>query len=157
MSIFPKRVTKGENVIVHFKIKNNQKVKFISYEITFYDPIGNVVEVIKDTLLSCEEREVYFCHKVREDELPGKYYLKTKMYINGRVIGSFSSVADFYYVDELQVINTRDVNESESFIIKNIGMDMTPFQLINKEGIVLVEENFEPNEEKNTIIHSPFF
>jgi hypothetical protein len=149
MSIFPKRVTKSENVIIHLKTLNDKKVKYLNYETTIYDPEGNEADKFKNSLISSNNREVYYYHKVKENEIPGKYHLKTNMYINGRIINSFTSVADFYYVDEIKVSNVEKYDDIVSFRLENMSDELTPYMIIDSSGTPLVIDELKEYETKD--------
>lgn len=148
MSIFPKRVRKNENVIIHFKTHNIEKPKFIQYRIDIIDKDGNVVMEYENEEISNEVHETYYSFKPDNSMLGGKYHVRSKVFLEGRIIESFSSIMDYFYIDDIDVeIKRKD--DGIAFELKNRSGSRTPFFLLNRDGIVVEKGELEPLENRN--------
>ncbi len=148
MSIFPKRVAKCEDVIIHFKTVNAGKMKMLNYALTIIDSSGAVIDKFEGSQLAIGTREQYFSHYTSEQEIAGKNHARTKMYLDGRVIESFSSIADYYYVDDIEVREVEFIGELIYFALKNKSGEETPYQIIDTEGNVLTDELLPGNAKR---------
>lgn len=155
MSIFPKRIRKNENVIIHFKIENIQKLKFIQYVIEIISEDGNIVKQFKKEEIFNEIHEIYFPFE-SNNMVAGKYYVRSRAYLEGRVIGSFSSIKDFFFIDDIS-IEIENIYKAK-FYLTNNGNSVTPYSLLNKEGKVMDSGELEPFEKRIFLINGePIF
>ena len=147
MSIFPKRVTYGENVIIHFKINSSNKPRFIEYSIDVFNPNGEKKNIVKKKGLFSNTVETYYCYVVNKNEynIPGQYFLKTNLYINGRKIYSLSAEMDYFWIDYIK--NSVILLDGEKCIeLINMGDSEVPYNILDKNGTILKDDILQSKE-----------
>lgn len=149
MSIFPKRVTYGDNVIIHFKIESTVKPRIIDYTIDMYNPKGEGKRIAQKSGLYADTVESYYYYTVVGDDysIPGRYFLKTKLYVNGRKVNSSSSEMDYFWIDKIKAKKTGSKEECR-LQLKNLSDSMTPFQIINQSGDIVMDDVIEAYENR---------
>lgn len=122
MSIFPRKLTRGENCIIHLKFENTgKKPKKILYNLTILDPNGDKVTDISDKfLLNCDsnsifKKELYYSFNTSQNTALGKYRVIPTFYYDGMKYRSRTSNFDYFLVEE---INVESIGNNE-FLLKN--------------------------------------
>ena len=115
MSIFPKRVTYGENVIIHLRFQNKGKVEeIVEYHLDVYNPIQkNIYHCIDSIILGTNKEgylyETYKSINVDKSFIPGKYRVNFYLVCRGNIIMSDTKDWDVFYVED--VICYKDKNK----------------------------------------------
>lgn len=136
MSIFPRKLTRGENCIIHLKFENTgKKPKNIYYNLTILDPNGEKVEdITNNLLLGCDnnefKKELYYCFKTNKDTILGKYRVIPTFFYDGMKYKSKTSNFDYFLVEE---INVENVAKNE-FLLYNISLYATNIKILEKNG-----------------------
>ena len=153
MSIFPKHVTFGDNVIIHFKIENSKKVIQLDYKIDLFNPMGKKKRIIEKSIISSDIIECYYNYTVKENNfnIPGRYFLRTTMYINGRKSNSLSAEKDYFWIDRIKV----DLSEQQNLVdivLLNESDCSTNFSILNEEGLKEVEGFLDGKERRKYVL-----
>ena len=130
MSIFPKHVTKKENVIIHLKfINESKKTSLFYYHTQIINPFGKIIMEWNDKFImspktdeSINQKEFYY--EVNGNLLTeaGKYLARTNLFINGRLMNSRTEKNDYFFVDEV------------SFCVRRQGDGEYVYELFNLAG-----------------------
>lgn len=147
MSIFPKRVTKNDNVIIHLKFINESSVtSCFDYITQVISPSGKIVKDWSDQFIMApkngegiNQKEQYY--EINKDLLneAGKYTAKTSLYINGRIINSSTEKNDYFYVDDITYkIKSKNSQGKCCYLLTNNSLNSdVPFSLITDSGEVI--------------------
>ena len=144
MSIFPKRIKANENLIIHFKTQNIEKPKFIQYLIEIIDDNGKVVKNYYKEEISNSVHETYFVFTPDDSFAAGKYYVRSRVYIEGRIIESFSSIKDYFYIDKIDIRIRK--NEEQTIELINTSTSTTPVLILNKAGNIVEQGELDAKE-----------
>ncbi len=145
MSIFPKRIVSGENVIIHLRFINSKKNnRLIKYFLNVYNPKKKLIYNFSDDIIlgygNNYYNEKYHSLMIQNDFIPGKYIVDFYMEVNGKKVDSLTKQNDYFHVEKIDFYkNNNDI------ILKNMSNEITKCILYgnNKEEIVL-----EGNETK---------
>ena len=145
MSIFPKKIADGENVIIHLRFINSKKNnRLVKYFLNVYNPKKELIyNSTEDIILGYGNNyynERYHSIMIQNDFIPGKYTVDFYMEVNGKKIDSLTKQNDYFYVEKIMFYkNNNDI------ILKNMSTEITKCMLYgnSKEEIVL-----EGNETK---------
>ncbi len=140
MSIFPKRVTKNENVIIHMKFTiSSNRVCYCLYSTKVISPSGKEIVSWKNGFYMMshwavsEEKEIYHCVEHTMLEEPGKYLVKTDLYLEGKVINSETEMNDYFYYDNIIVDNICYKDADIMFELRNPADNTVPVKLIESD------------------------
>lgn len=145
MSIFPRRLTRGENCIIHLKFTNSNKtLKKIHYNLKILDPDGIEIENILDNFIlgiSKDEfkKEFYYCFKTKQNTKLGKYRVSLGFYYNGVLLKSQTSNFDYFVVEDVKV----DVINDKEYYLTNMSKENTIIDFIKIKN----NKNFYSNYE----------
>lgn len=120
---FPKKITLGENCIIHLKFVNHEKNnEVIKYILKVMDPNGKTILNINRNMIlggSSENnfvRELYYNVEIGNHFLPGKYIVDFYLYCKGIKVESITKDIDYFNVEKLSYFTdgkyTYIVNES---------------------------------------------
>lgn len=139
MSIYPKNITKGENLIIHLRFNNTGiKNEIINYNLIVRNPNDNIVYNYSDKMFLGSKdfvREIYHSIKITNKFIPGKYIVSFFLMCRGVKIESSTKNNDYFYVEK---IDTRIKNNT--IILKNNSNVNTKCQVFNeyeKKEVVL--------------------
>lgn len=151
MSIFPKKITSGENCIIHLRFANsgdnNEVVKYI---LKVKNPNNEVIlDVNKSMILGMVKdndfiREIYYNVETNENFLPGKYIINFYLYYKGIKVESVTKEIDYFNIEKLSYFidddNTYIINESSEeteFYIYNDKPKIKHYKIKGKDTLVL--------------------
>lgn len=136
MSIYPKRITSDEQVVIHIKIVNEDiKVKHCKMVTYIVKPNKKITELAqKFFVISNKEKEFYFTYVPKKNDIPGKYLVKTNLYTNGNISHSLTSKNDFFYIDKLSILSVDEDKDNLTISIKNKSSEKTPFELFDNDN-----------------------
>lgn len=154
MSIFPKKITLGENCIIHLKFVNHEKNnEVIKYILKVMDPNGKTILNINRNMIlggSSENnfvRELYYNVEIGNHFLPGKYIVDFYLYCKGIKVESITKDIDYFNVEKLSYFTdgkyTYIVNESieeTEFYVFDIDNEKKHFKIKGNDSIVLKEK-----------------
>ena len=138
MSIYPKNISNGENVIIHLRFSNKSKIiQKIRYVLSVIDPDENQVFLKEDNLvLGVEEEEfvkqLYYSLEIDGNFKPGKYIVQFYLVCKGHIIESVTKDNDFFFVEKLEYYYSN-----EKTVITNISNEKIKFKL--HEGLNIEE------------------
>ena len=123
MSIFPKKITLGENCIIHLRFANSsENNEVIKYALKVINPSNEVVlNVNKSMILGTADerdfvREIYYNIETNKKFLPGKYIVDFYLYCKGIKVESITKDIDYFNIEKLSYLrdskNTYIINES---------------------------------------------
>ena len=123
MSIFPKKITSGENCIIHLKFANSgENNEIIKYILKVTNPNNEIVlDINKSMILGVVKdnafvREIYYNVKTNENFIPGKYIVDFHLYCKGIKVESMTKEIDYFNIEKLSYFiednNTYITNES---------------------------------------------
>ena len=151
MSIFPKKITLGENCIIHLRFANsgvNNEV--IKYFLKVINPNNEVVlDIEKSMILGVVEdndfiREIYYNIKTDKSFLPGKYIVDFHLYCKGVKVESTTKEIDYFNVEKLSYFitnnNTYITNESceeTEFSVYNDEKKIKQYKIKGKDSLIL--------------------
>lgn len=158
MSIFPKHVTKKENVIIHLKfINESTKTSLFYYHTQIINPHGKIIMEWNDKFImspkmdeTLNQREFYYEVNGRFLTEAGKYLARTDLFINGRLMNSYTEKNDFFYVDDVAFCARRLDNGEYSFELFNLaGNSSVKCSLIKTDGTEVFAIELEPKKTWN--------
>ena len=100
MSIYPKNISNGENVIIHLRFSNKSKIiQKIRYVLSVIDPDENQVFLKEDNLVLGVEKEefvkqLYYSLEIDGNFKPGKYIVQFYLVCKGHIIESAEGLQD---------------------------------------------------------------
>lgn len=153
MSIFPKRVTKNENVIIHLKFVNeSNQTRLFNYNTQIISPSGTIITEWNDKFImspksdeSINKKEFY--HEVSGTLLveAGKYLAKTNLYIDGRIINSSTEKNDYFYVDDISIKSYSPTPKRTCYQLTNNSQNSSvKCSLIKDDGSIVIEKELGP-------------
>lgn len=159
MSIFPKRVSSGEYVIVHLNFKGIfTKNKKISYCLNIFDPDNKQICNLKNEIIMLGnnkeyEKQLYYPILIKKDFLAGKYIVEFYLLVDGKKILSRTINNDYFIVEK---IDCNIDYENKKLVIKNMSSLDTAIKLILEKDCKFDEELILLNsdEEKHILIDS---
>lgn len=151
MSIFPKKITSGENCIIHLRFANSGKNnEIIKYILKVINPNNEVIlDINKSMILGIVKdsdfvREIYYDVKTNENFIPGKYIVDFHLYCKGIKVESITKEIDYFNIEKLSYFiendNTYITNESSEdteFYIYNDKSKIKHYKIKRKDSIVL--------------------
>ena len=154
MSIYPKRVIIGENLIIHLRFNNiGKKVEYIKFHLHIENPKQEIIFSKDDyKLLGINDNsyiyETYQSIPILNNFLYGKYKVVFNITTKGIVISSDTENSDYFYVDGFSFYKTKD-----KIVIKNLSIEDTPCRIFSNEKekeLVFnsLEEKILPNNYK---------
>lgn len=154
MSIFPKRVTGDENVIIHLKfISDNEKMKYLYYRTRVISPSGNEIKCWESGFYmaakkhsSSSIKEFFLCVEHFLLIEAGKYYAKTELFLDGKVVNSRTEENDFFYVDKVEVQDYKRIDNMVVFEIKNMANNTVPIKIYNESDKLLDILTMQPKQ-----------
>ncbi len=146
MSIYPKRVTTGENVIIHLRFQNNGKrEELVEYHLDVYNSLDELIFNKIDNILLGKENYLYETYQsvaIDKSFIPGKYRVSFSLLCRGNVIQSDTKDWDQFYVEE--VLCYKDKNSiyiynpsNEEVSIKLIGKKNKSINLKGKKDLII--------------------
>ncbi|MBR3249629.1 MAG: hypothetical protein IKF83_02900 [Clostridia bacterium] len=138
MSIYPKNISNGENVIIHLRFSNKSKIiQKIRYVLSVIDPDENQVFLKEDNLVLGVEKEefvkqLYYSLEIDGNFKPGKYIVQFYLVCKGHIIESVTKDNDFFFVEKLEYYYSN-----EKTVITNISNEKIKFKL--HEGLNIEE------------------
>jgi len=130
MSIYPKNISNGENVIIHLRFSNKSKIiQKIRYVLAVIDSDENQVFLKEDNLVLGVEKEefvkqLYYSLEIDRNFKPGKYIVQFYLVCKGHIIESVTKDNDFFFVEKLEYYCFN-----EKTVITNISNEKTKFKL----------------------------
>lgn len=132
MSIFPRRLTRGENCIIHLKFTNSSRIlKKLHYNLKILNPEGEIIKDVSDEFILGSNKEefkkefYYYFNTDLKTEL-GKYRVIPTFYYNGVKLKSQTSNYDFFLVEEIEY---KMVNDKE-YSLTNLSQEETRLEFI---------------------------
>lgn len=147
MSIYPKRISSEENLIIHLRFSNkSKKIQKLKYVLSILNPNNKQIYFKEDNLIlgsNNEEyiKELYYSFFIDETYIPGKYNVIFYLILNGKKIESVTKDNDFFIVEKLTYYSLKN----KTIIINNSYMK-TRVKLYGKEKEE--EINIEGNQRK---------
>lgn len=136
MSIYPKNISNGENLIIHLRFSNKgKKTQKVRYVLSVSDPNDKQIFFKEnDLILGIEKdeftKQLYYSLYINSKFKPGKYIVKFYMICNGHIIESETKNNDYFYVENLKYYNFND----NTFIFNNSD-EKTNFKLYKGTNI----------------------
>ena len=130
MSIFPKKISNGENLIIHLRFSNKaQKIHNIKYVLSVLDPNKKEIFLKEDNIILGIGKEgfvkqLYYSLYINNNCKPGRYIVNFYIICNGQVIYSDTKNNDYFYVEKLKYYNSKNKT-----VIHNISNEKTLFIL----------------------------
>ena len=127
MSIYPKRVVFGENLIIHLRFNNcANHTDYIHYYLKIINPNGDVIFSFDDyKLLGIADDsflyETYHSIPISKEFLPGKYQVDFHLMSHGIKIPSSTIETDYFYVDYISFFR-----RGGKIYLKNNSVESTP-------------------------------
>ena len=154
MSIFPKKITLGENCIIHLKFANSgENNEIIKYVLKVTNPNNEVIlDINKSIILGVAEkkdfiREIYYNVQTSENFLPGKYTVDFHLYCKGIKVESITKDIDYFNIEKLSYFrddaNTYIINESSEeteFYVYNDKLKRKHYKISGKDSLILNEK-----------------
>lgn len=151
MSIFPKKITSGENCIIHLKFANSgENNEIIKYILKVTNPNNEIVlDINKSMILGVVKdnafvREIYYNVKTNENFIPGKYIVDFHLYCKGIKVESMTKEIDYFNIEKLSYFiednNTYITNESgedTEFYIYNDKSKIKHYKIDGNDSLVL--------------------
>lgn len=151
ISIYPRKLTKNENCIIHLRFNNfGKNVEVINYLLKIYNPLNKLVFSKKDKVLLGTDKsnfikDLYNNITIEDDFIPGKYYVEFIISCKGNKYISTTKETDFFvveqldfYIDDNNILHIFNLsNESIKFILYNEDMNKENFLLDSKSKIEL--------------------
>lgn len=151
MSIYPKKVTKNENVIIHLRFENPEnKFEIIKYRLLVSNPNEDIIYKKQDTLLLGSDsdkyiKQLYHSIHITDEFIPGKYKVIFYLTCRGVKVLSATKDNDFFLVENISIVNKNDnielINESkektECYLYKDNDNQKTKMILNGLEKIII--------------------
>ncbi len=136
MSIFPKHVTHGENVVIHLRFENSsKKTETIKYQLSVKNPEDKQIYEHSDSILLGKANylyETYFPIKIEENFLSGKYKVVFSLTCRGVKIESSTKDWDFFFVEQVKFYKKEN-----KIILENNSNEVTKCSLYDREDNIL--------------------
>ena len=132
MSIFPRRLTRGENCIIHLKFTNSSRIlKKLHYNLKILNPEGEIIKDVSDEFILGSDKEefkkeFYYCFNTDSKTGLGKYRVIPTFYYDGVKLKSQTSNYDFFVVEEIEY---RMINDKE-YCLTNLSQEETRLEFI---------------------------
>ena len=123
MSIYPKNISNGENLIIHLRFSSKgKKIQKVRYILSVSNPNDKQVFFKEDDLILGVEKDefikqLYYSLYVNSKFIPGKYIVKFYMICNEHIIESETKDNDYFYVENLKYYNLNGNTNIEKFTI----------------------------------------
>ena len=151
MSIFPKKITSGENCIIHLRFANsggnNEVIKYVlkvtnpNNEVILYINKSMILGVVKDNDFV---REIYYNVETNKNFMPGKYIVDFHLYCKGLKVESMTKEIDYfnieklsYFIDDDSTYITNESSEETEFYIYNDKSKIKHYKINGKDSLVL--------------------
>lgn len=164
MSIFPKKVVKDENVIIHLKFVNEEEISFFHYVTRIISPSGKEITSWENSFMippgekgNPSKKELYYCVDSSLLIEPGKYLAKTNLYFQGKIIKSITAKNDCFYVERVSILNYKENENKVTFDIINDSDIETKINIIDRKGDILQEMVLNGNEKRTVISDASAF
>lgn len=138
LSIYPKRVVFGENVIVHIRFRTDSSKPRV-YSCTTYvvSPKKEIIQTWNRQFIMPggtkeTQKEFYYCINGRKLIEPGLYRVVSDLIVEGKMVHSDTYANDFFTVDRLTVNRLQDRNRI--VITNESGTSNCPIYLTYKDG-----------------------
>lgn len=154
MSIFPKRVTENENVIIHLKfLSDNKEVKYFQFRTSIISPSGKVIKCWENGFYMSPKnynitavKEFFYCVEYSLLVEAGKYFAKTDLFLDGKIVNSRTEENDFFYVDKVEIHNTKYIDNMCSFELRNMADNNVFLKLLDKSHNLLETVILKPKQ-----------
>lgn len=165
MSIFPKKVSHGEYVIVHLNFKGIFiKCKKISYCLNIFDPNNKLVCNLKNEIIMLGnnreyEKQLYYPVFIKEDFQAGKYIVEFYLLVDDKKIISRTINNDYFIVEK---INYSIDYKNKKLLLKNMSiLDLSIKLFFEKEKerdefLISLKKNEEKSISINDDINNIF-
>lgn len=136
MSIYPKNISNGENLIIHLRFSNKgKKIQKVRYVLSVLNPNDKQLFLKEgDLILGIENdkfiKQLYYSVYINSRFMPGKYTVKFYMICNEHIIESETKNNDYFYVENLKYYNLNG-----NTIIINNSNEKTNFRLYKGTNI----------------------
>lgn len=146
MSIYPKNISNGENLIIHLRFGNkSNKIQKVRYVLSVIDPDNNDIFYKEDDLtlgIGKDEfvKQLYYSLYINNSFKPGKYMVNFYMICNEQIIESSTKDNDYFYIEKLKYYNFKGKT-----IVFNCSKEKTHFKLY--KGINIEEFTIDGGQE----------
>lgn len=136
MSIYPKNISNGENLIIHLRFGNkSKKMQKVKYVLSVISPDNKTIFLKEDDLtLGIRKDEfvtqLYYSLYINNRFKPGKYIVKFYLICNKQIIESATKDNDFFYIEKLKYYNCK-----HNTVIFNCSKEKTYFKLYKGTNI----------------------
>ena len=136
MSIYPKNISNGENLIIHLRFSNKgRKIQKVRYVLSVSNPNDKQIFLKEDNVIlgvGKDEfiKQLYYSLYINNRFIPGKYIVKFYMICNEHIIDSETKDNDYFYVE-----NFKYYNLNGNTIINNNSDEKTNFKLYKGTNI----------------------
>lgn len=136
MSIYPKNICNGENLIIHLRFSNKSKnIQKVTYNLSIKNPDKKQIFLKQEDIIlgiNKEEyvKQLYHSIYISNRFKPGKYIVDFYLNCNGHIIESVTKDNDYFYVEKLKYYNFK-----ENTIIINKSNEKTRFKVYNEKSI----------------------
>jgi len=134
MSVFPKRVTYGEYLIMHVLFYNNDPtIKRVKATLEIRKNEKKLMRIFQDKNFLVPQKggiELYYPIKINKKLKPGKYYVSLKMIHNKEGFKSETKLNDFFYIDSFKI-----KKENKFIFIKNLSKENSPIRFVDNKKI----------------------
>ena len=151
MSIYPKKVTKNENVIIHLRFENpDNKFEIIKYRLLISNPNEDIIYSKQDTFILGSDidkyvKQLYHSIFITDEFMPGKYKVIFYLTCRGVKVQSVTKDNDFFLVENISIVHKNDnielINNSkekvECYLYKNSDNQKTKIILNELEKIII--------------------
>ncbi len=138
MSIYPKNISKGENLIIHLRFSNKgKKNEIVKYKLYVQDPEGtNILKKEKNIYLGVDDdefvRQIYYSIHITDKFKPGKYLVKFYLICRGNIIESLTKDTDFFYVEDIKYFNLKGKTYIYNKSPENVNIELYDNNNISK-------------------------
>lgn len=150
MSIFPKKITHNESVIIHVRIMNDDNIaKFLQLKTYIENPNGKIIKTFKKNFilgtnsLNKTFKDFYFEFKPKKADIAGKYLARTDLYYKGEVLHSLTIDHDYFLVEKLKISKFNQINDNScKLIVYNKSSEETEFSIENLNSLKRTKEHY---------------
>lgn len=132
MSVFPKRVCIGDNVIIHVKCTNfGNTIRYRKIFVKVISPLGKEFNILDGEIWKIPPAnssgiiEKYYLFKVTNSCEAGRYFVSIQIKNNNKITLSGTKETDYFYVDSIKIHKEKD-----KVILKNESPTVTKIKLI---------------------------
>ncbi len=130
MSIYPKNISKGENLIIHLRFSNKgKKNEIIKYRLYIQNPTGKKILKKENSIylgVNSNEfvRQIYYSVYISDKFKPGKYIVKFYLICRGSIIESSTKDTDFFYVEDVKYFNSNEKTYVHNKSLENVNIKL---------------------------------